>query len=125
MASMIDNSLLQNLPHVHVAAWNERDRSTRDSLLRTIYAEDIKMYDPNLVLQSLTEVSDFIGKLHIQDPEFLFSAAGPIEFSQNGARLYGHIGTRQNPRQMNSMDFLIIENGKAAHLYVFIDPGAA
>lgn len=115
---MIDNSLLQTLQHTHVAAWNERDRSTRDSLLRTIYAENINMYDPSLVLQGLTAVSDFIGKLHMQDPEFLFSAARPIELSQNGARLYGHIGTSQNPRQLSSMDFFIIENGKAAHLYV-------
>ena len=122
---MIDSSLLQTLQHNHVAAWNERDRATRDGLLRTIYAEDINLHDPNLVLQSLTEVSDFIEKLHLQDPEFLFSAAGPIALSQNGARLYGYIGTRQHPRQMNSMDFFIIENGKAAHLYVFIDPGAA
>ena len=118
---MIDSQLIQKLQANHVAAWNERDRTRRDELLNTIYAEQIKMYDPNFILQNLTEVSDFIGKLHSRDPEFLFSAARPMEFTQNGVRLYGHLGTRQNPQQLNSMDFFIIEGGKATHLYVFID----
>jgi hypothetical protein len=80
------------------------------------------MYDPNHTLQNLEEVSDFIGKLHQQDPEFYFSEAKPIDFSQNGVRLYGHIGTKQKPDILNSMDFFIIEEGKAAHLYVFMEP---
>lgn len=121
----MDAQFFKTLQENHVAAWNERDREKRDSLLRTVYAEDIKMYDPNSILQSLAEVSDFIGMLHKQDPEFYFSAAKPIDFTQNGARLYGHIGTRQKPDMMSSMDFFIIENGKATHLYVIIEPAAS
>jgi hypothetical protein len=108
----------------HVAAWNERDRKKRDSLLKTIYAENIKMYDSNSILASLAEVSDFIGTLHGQDPDFYFSAARPIEVTQNAARLYGYIGTRENPGIMSSMDFFIFENDKAAHLYVMMEPVA-
>ena len=113
---------IKRLQENHVAAWNEKVREKRDNLLKTIYAEDIKMYDPNSVLQSLAEVSDFIGTLHTQDPDFYFSAAKPMDFTQNGVRLYGHIGTRQKPDMMSSMDFFIIEDGKAAHLYVIMEP---
>jgi hypothetical protein len=122
--SLMDTQLAERLQQNHVAAWNERDREKRDILLKTIYADDIKMYDPDTVFQSLAEVSDFIGKLHTQDPDFLFSAAQPINFTQNGARLYGLIGTKEKPDAMRSMDFFIIENGKAAHLYVMLEPGA-
>ena len=122
MEPTMDNQLIKKLYDNHIAAWNERDRAKRDSLLKTIYAENIKMYDPNTIFQNLSEVSDFIGKLHADDPEFYFSAARPIEATQNGVRLYGHIGTRQKPDILNSMDFFIIENGKAAHLYVFMEP---
>lgn len=118
----MDTQLIKKFQDGHVAAWNERNRDKRDEILKTVYADNIKMYDPNLVVQGLNEVSDFITNLHIQDPDFHFSAAGPIEFTQNGARLYGHIGTRQQPEQLRSMDFFILENGKAAHLYVFIEP---
>ena len=120
----MDAELIRKLQENHVAAWNERDREKRDSLLRTVYAEDIKMYDPNTIFQNLAEVSDFIGMLHTQDPEFYFSAAKPIDVTQNGARLYGYIGTKQKPDMMSSMDFFIIENGKAAHLYVMMEPAA-
>ena len=121
----MDANFFKTFQENHVAAWNERDREKRDNLLKTIYAEDIKMYDPNSVIQSLTEVSDFIGMLQTQDPDFYFSAAKPIDSTQNGARLYGHIGTKEKPDIMNSMDFFVIENGKAAHLYVFMEPSGA
>jgi hypothetical protein len=121
----MDTQFIERLQENHVAAWNEKVREKRDNLLKTIYAEDIKMYDPDTVFQSLAEVSDFIGTLHSQDPNFYFSAAKPMNFTQNGARLFGHIGTRENPNMMSSMDFFIIENGKVAHLYVMIEPTAA
>ncbi|WP_200942715.1 nuclear transport factor 2 family protein [Dyadobacter sp. Leaf189] len=108
----MDTLFAEILQENHVAAWNERDREKRDILLKTIYADDIKMYDQDTVFQSLAEVSDFIGKLYAQDPDFLFSAAQPMNFTQNGARLYGHIGTKEKPDIMQSMDFFIIENGK-------------
>ncbi|SKC14113.1 nuclear transport factor 2 family protein [Dyadobacter psychrophilus] len=121
----MDAQFIEKLQETHVAAWNERNREKRDSLLKTIYAEDIKMYDPNSILHNLAEVSDLIGKLHTQDPDFLFSAAKPIDITQNGARLYGHIGTKEKPDMMSSMDFFIIENGKAAHLYVMLEPATS
>lgn len=117
----MDAEFIKKLEENHVAAWNERDREKRDALLKTIYAEDIKMYDPNSIFQSLAQVSDLIGTLHTQDPDFHFSAAKPIDVTQNGVRLYGHIGTKQKPDIMSSMDFFIIENGKAAHLYVIME----
>ena len=120
----MDAQFFKTFQENHVAAWNERDREKRDNLLKKIYAEDIKMYDPNSIIQSLEQVSDFIGMLQTQDPDFYFSVAKPIEATQNGARLYGHIGTKEKPEIMNSMDFFIIENGKAAHLYVFMEPAA-
>ena len=109
----------KQLQKVHVAAWNERDRSKRDELLKSIYAEDIKMYDREFILNGTAEISDFIGKLQA-DPQFLFSAAGDIEELQNSARLYGHIRTSEG--MLNSMDFFILENSKAKHYYAFMSP---
>lgn len=109
----------KQLQKVHVAAWNERDRSKRDELLKSIYAEDIKMYDKEFILNGTTEISDFIAKLQA-DPEFLFSAATDIEELQDSARLYGHI--RTSAGILNSMDFFILESGKAKYYYAFISP---
>lgn len=114
----MDAQSIRKIQEVHVAAWNEKDHAKRDGLLKTIYAEDIKMYDKDFILEGIPAISDFIEKLQ-KDPEFNFSAANPMESTQNGARLYGHIRTGQG--MLNSMDFFIFENEKALHLYVFMD----
>lgn len=114
----MDAQLFMNLQEVHVAAWNEKDRETRDRLLETIYAQHVRMYDKDLLLNGLEAVSDFIDKLQ-QDPEFYFSAAKPIENVQNGARFYGQI--RTGAGLLQSMDFFVLENGKVVHLFAFLD----
>jgi hypothetical protein len=110
---------VKDLQEIHVAAWNEKEENKRIDLLRKIYAEDVKMYDKDFILQSLKEVSGFIGKLIAEDPEFHFSAAKPIDPLQNGARFYGHIQTSQG--MLNSMDFFLIEDEKVKHLYAFME----
>ena len=116
---MTDNEL-KELQEIHVAAWNEKDRQKRDSLLQKIYAAEIKMYDRTFVLNGLKEVSDFIGKLISEDAAYSFAAAKPIASLQNSARLYGHINTGGGP--FNSMDFFLLEDGKVKHLYAYMEP---
>ncbi|MCP9750086.1 hypothetical protein [Ferruginibacter sp. HRS2-29] len=116
----MNTAQINELQKIHVAAWNEKDRTKRYELLQQIYAEDIKMYDRDFILNGLKEVSDFIGKLLAEDEAFNFAAAKPIEPLQNSARFFGHINTSKG--LLNSMDFFILENGKAKHLYAFMEP---
>jgi len=110
---------LEKLQKAHLEAWNEKDRAKREEILKSIYADDIKMYDKDFILNGIQEISDFIEKLQ-DDPKFLFTANGNIEDIQNSARLYGKIYTSEVT--LNSMDFFILENGKAKHYYAFMSP---
>ncbi|MCO6148657.1 nuclear transport factor 2 family protein [Flavobacterium sp. NRK1] len=110
---------LKKLQQAHLAAWNEKDRVKRDELLKSIYADDIKMYDKNFILNGTTEISDFIQKLQA-DPKFFFSSTDDIEDLQDSARLFGQIITSEGT--LKSMDFFILENGKAKHYYAFMSP---
>ena len=112
--------LFSELQDKHVAAWNKKDVIRRDELFKNIYADDIKMYDKELTLEGLKAVSDFVGKLIAEDPAYKFSVVKPIDPLQNSARLYGKIETSGGV--LNSMDFFVIENGKVAHLYAFLEP---
>lgn len=116
----MDIKLFNELQEIHVTAWNEKDLTKRNELLKRIYADDIKMYDKEFILDGLNAVSAFIGKLIAEDPAFKFSAAKPIEPLQNSARLFGHIQT--SAVMLNSMDFFMLENGKVKHLYAFMEP---
>lgn len=111
---------LKQFKQIHIEGWNERDRSKRDALLGKIYAQNIKMYDSNTVFDGLKAVSDFVGQLPAQDPDFHFYSDNPMEGLQDSIRFYGKIRTGQGI--LNSMDFFLLENGKAAHLYAFLEP---
>ena len=111
----------QYLQETHTAVWNEKDPAKRDCMMQTIYTEDIRMYDKGFVLTGTAAVSDFIDKLFVQDAGFRFTAAGLLETTQNGARLYWEIRTGPQPNLLTGMDFFVLENGKVAHLYVFMD----
>ena len=113
-------TLFTELQRMHVIAWNEKDAIKRLEMLKIIYADDIKMYDKDMILQGLIAVSDFIGKLIAEDPAYHFAAAKPIEPLQDSARFYGSIQTSGG--LLNSMDFFIIENEKVQHLYAFMEP---
>jgi hypothetical protein len=115
-------TLFTELQRLHVIAWNEKDATKRIELLKIIYADDIKMYDKDSILEGLEAVSDFIGKLIAQDPTYHFAAAKPIEPLQDSARLYGNIKTSGG--LLNSMDFFLVEHGKVKHLYAFLDPAS-
>lgn len=115
----MDITKLIELQNAHVGAWNEKDAKKRIELLKDIYAEDIKMYDKDFILEGLSAVSDFIGKIS-QDPAFQFASAGPIEGLQDCARLYGTIQT--SGALLNSMDFFLFEEDKVKHYYAFMTP---
>ena len=116
----MDSKLFTELQDIHVTAWNEKDAAKRNELLERIYAADIKMYDKDFILEGLKAVSDFIGKLIVEDPAYHFATAKPIEPLQDSARFYGHINTSGGP--LNSMDFFLLEDGKVKHLYAFMEP---
>ena len=117
----MDARFLQTLQESHLSVWNERDRTKRDELIKTIYAEDIKMCDKDFIFHGIKEISDFIDKLHTQDPQFHFSPARDMEASQNGIRLFWNIRMGQEPGLMTGMDFFLVEEGKVVLLYVFMD----
>ncbi|MET0241913.1 MAG: nuclear transport factor 2 family protein [Flavitalea sp.] len=104
----------------HIDGWNEKDRTKRDELLGKIYHQDIVMYDETAVFNGLNAISDFIGSLYEQDPDFEFFSDKPMETVQNSIRFYGHIRTAQG--LLDSMDFFILENDKARQLYAYMSP---
>lgn len=113
----------EQLENIHVAAWNEKDDIKRYELLRSIYADDIQMYDKDNTFDGLRSVSDFIGKLITEDPLYRFTAVKTIEPLQNSARFFGQINT--SGPMLNSMDFFLLEGDKVKQLYAFLEPAKA
>lgn len=118
----MDVLFIDTLQKNHIALWNEKDPACREELAKTIYSNDIKMYDKDFILTGSGEVLGFIGKLLTDDPDFYFSAVKPMQITQNGVRLFWNI--RTGGLTLTGMDFFVIENNKVQHLYVFMDANA-
>ena len=116
----MDTEQLKQLQDIHVTAWNEKDATKRNELLKKIYTDDVKMYDKDFIFDGLDAVSNFIGQLIATNPAFNFAAAKSIEGLENSARLSGHIQTSGG--LLNSMDFFLLKDGKVNHLYAFMEP---
>ena len=113
------SQFLEQLQSTHLAIWNEKDTTHRSSLMKSIYADDIKMFDKDFILSGIDEISGFITKLLTEDPEFSFTATKQIQATQNGGRLFWNIKTGGNV--LPGMDFFKIENSKVKEIYVFMD----
>ena len=115
----MDAQFIKTLQENHIALWNEKDPASREELVKTIYSDNIKMYDKDFILTGSSEVLGFIGKLLADDPRFYFSAVKPMQITQNGVRLFWNI--RTSGADLTGMDFFVIGNDKVQHLYVFMD----
>jgi hypothetical protein len=115
----MDADFIESLQKNHIALWNEKVPARREELVKTIYSNDIKMYDKDFILSGSEEVLGFIGKLLTDDPNFQFSATKPMQVTQNGICLFWQIIT--SGPVLTGMDFFLIENEKVQHLYVFMD----
>jgi len=105
----------------HLMLWSERESSKRLQIMDKIYSEDIVMVDPHLIATGHAQVDDFIQNLHQANPDFLFSAAQPVDAHHDIVRLYWQAGPATKPDLVTGMDLLFIEKGKVQKLYVFVD----
>jgi len=117
----MDASFFQTLQEKHLAIWKESDAEKRLGLMQEIYAEQIRMFDPEFTLNGYQEISDFIQKLHAGAEYFDFKAAKPIEAIAQGARLFWTIRMKANDQPLTGMDFFIVENERVVQLFAFID----
>ena len=115
----MDAQSVEHLQQTHLIVWNEKSRTKRDSLIATIYAENIKMYDKDFILTGRKEISDFIDKLFAGDPNFHFAAAEAMLPVQYGIRFPWTIQT--GGQLLKVMDFFVLELVILAHMYVFLD----
>lgn len=112
---------MNSLVEKHLAVWNEVDGQKRLELMNSVYATDIEMVDSHLIAKGHNEINAFINMLQGKNPNSKFSPKKPIDINHNIARIFWQNGTPENPAIVTGMDLLVFEQGKAAHLYVFID----
>lgn len=118
--NLMTSSTMIDLVNKHLEIWTETDSVKRLALAREIYANDIRVTDPGVILNGIVQVSNFIGKLLAEHPGFEFKMTGQIEAHHNTAILFWHFGPESKPDTITGQDIFTIENGKIISLLVFV-----
>lgn len=112
---------LESLVEQHLFLWNETDPGKRQKIMTAIYAENIVMVDRHFIATGHKQIDGFITDLQQKGSGFSFSHVKPVEVHHNIARLFWQVGSKEKPAVKTGMDLFVMENGRIAKLYVFVD----
>lgn len=115
------NAEAKKLVQAHLRIWSESGHAKRLILANEIYADNIQVTDPGIILNGRAEISDFIGGLLKQNPGFEFTIAKPIETHHNSAILSWQFGPPSKPDTITGQDIFTIADGQIISLLVFVD----
>lgn len=118
MSDVIKALLTRNL----FAVFGERDGESRRAVIREIFTENARFSDPDGNYTGHGQIEELIVALHGQFPGFVFTARGPAQAINDGGRLEWGFGPPGEPPVVTGADFIIVEDGRIASLYTFLDP---
>lgn len=105
--------------------FGERDASRRMKAIRTLYAEDAELHEPQQSVRGHEAISQAVTELLGQLPsDFTFAAIRPALGHKGLGRLQWRAGPPGGPVAVTGTDVARIENGLIQSLHVFLDqPG--
>ena len=115
------NTETKKLVKAHLQMWGEPDHHKRLALANDIYTANIQVIDPEVILNGLAEVNNFIDSLLKQHPGFKFTTTKPIEAHHNTAILSWQFGPASKPDTITGYDIFTIAEDKIIFLLVFVN----
>lgn len=119
-AERIRELLLRNLGEI----FGEGDATRRRDAIEQLWAEDGVLYAPTGPITGHAAIAEFAGTLRATHPDFAY-APGEPQMLHNAGRLGWGSGPKGAAPAYTGWDFILVEGGRIAALYVFLDEGSA
>jgi SnoaL-like domain len=117
VTNTIENLLTRNLFEV----FGEPDVEKRRAVIAALWVDDGVFADPHGRYVGYAALNDAVSQLHARFPGFVFTPIGdPQVFYGVGRQAWGH-GPVGEPPQITGLDVVIVEEGRIAALYAFVD----
>lgn len=110
-----------DLVMAHLQVWAEADDEKRMALAQRVYAENVRVIDPEIVLNGQGEVSDFIGSLLKKSPGFKFQLTKRVETHHDMGILCWRFGLPSKPDTITGEDIITMSEGRISSVLVFVD----
>jgi hypothetical protein len=119
-ADRIHELLRRNLQEV----FGEGDAKRRRAAIDELWTENGALYAPPGVIVGRDAIDKFAGELRATHPDFVYTPTGEPQALHNAGRLAWGSGPRGEAPDYTGWDVIIVEDGRIAALYVFLDqPG--
>jgi SnoaL-like domain len=117
-ADRIHELLRRNLQEV----FGEGDAKRRRAAIDELWTENGALYAPPGVIVGRDAIDKFAGELRATHPNFVYTPIGEPQALHNAGRLAWGSGPRGEAPDYTGWDIIIVEDGRIAALYVFLDP---
>ena len=102
--------------------FDEADPAKRAAAIASLYVQEPVSFDPHGETTGRDALSLSVGRLHARFPQSRFTQLSEPEVHHNVGRIsWGH-GTPGVPSTTTGLDVVVVENGRIAKLYTFLDP---
>lgn len=116
-ADRIHDLLRRNLQEV----FGEGDAKRRRAAIDELWTENAVLYAPPGVIVGRDAIDTFAGELRATHPHFVYTPTGEPQALHNAGRLAWTSGPRGGAPDYTGWDVIIVEDGRIAALYVFLD----
>jgi hypothetical protein len=116
-ADRIHDLLRRNLQEV----FGEGDAKRRRAAIDELWKENAALYVPPGVVVGRDAIDKFAGDLRATHPHFVYTPTGEPQALHNAGRLAWTSGPRGEAPDYTGWDVIIVEDGRIAALYVFLD----
>jgi len=116
-AARIHDLLRRNLQEV----FGEGDAKRRRAAIAELWTENAVLYAPPGIIVGRDAIDKFAGELRATHPHFVYTPTGEPQALHNAGRLAWTSGPRGGAPDYTGWDVIIVEDGRIAALYVFLD----
>ena len=109
------------IAEAYIDAWNERDRTRRDSLIASGWTEGAVYIDPLMRGTGRSEIAGLIGAVQERFPDFRFSLLGRPDGYGANVRFSWALGPENAEPPIKGTDFVTLENGQLHRVIGFLD----
>jgi SnoaL-like domain len=121
---MADDARIRELMLINLfAVFNERDPERRWKAITANYTEDVIWSDPETTLHGREALNQRAQQLLDNLPDFVFTAAGPVQVLRDLGHLPFNQGVPEQPPALSGYDVALVRDGRIAVLYTLVNTG--
>ncbi|MBF6547751.1 nuclear transport factor 2 family protein [Nocardia brasiliensis] len=105
----------------YLEAWNTTDAAGRKAAVARVFTETAGYTDPLMAVTGHDAIDAGIAAAQAQFPGWTFRLAGPVDAHHDQVRFTWELGPADAPAVVVGFDVAVLEQGKIANVYGFLD----